>query len=285
MTSPPVRHELNREFVWRDHDGPRRLLTAEQVAGFDRDGFVRVDDAFSPEVVEQMVREIDPFEAEMEDLLRDAGGQLFIARADEITFTVHLVARSAVLRALSASAPLVDLAHDLVGPDTHLYWDQSVYKKPHTDAPFPWHQDNGYAFVVPQAYLTCWVALTDTDETNGCPWVVPGLHRGGTLAHRATDLGFVCLDDAPDAIAVPARAGSIVAFSSLTPHCTGPNTTDTTRKSWIVQYAPSDALIHRPRADGGHDRIALDAPERQYAVLIDGTPVPPGDGAVPTLRS
>lgn len=284
MTDPPARHELNRDFLWHDHDGPRRALTAAQVAQFDRDGFVLVEDAFTPAVVAQMVREIDPFEAEMEGLLRDAGGQLFIARADEITFTVHLVARSAILRALSASAPLVDLAHDLVGPDTHLYWDQSVYKKPHTDAPFPWHQDNGYTFVAPQAYLTCWVALTDTDETNGCPWVVPGLHRGGTLAHRATDLGFVCLDEAPAAIAVPARAGSIVAFSSLTPHCTGPNTTDATRKSWIVQYAPAGALIHRARADGGHDLIPADAPGRQYPVLVGGAPVRSDDVIVPTLR-
>ena len=41
---------------------------------------------------------------------------------------------------------------------------------------FPWHQDNGYAFLEPQQYLTCWIALTDATRENGCPWVVPGLH-------------------------------------------------------------------------------------------------------------
>ena len=71
---------------------------------------------------------------------------------------------------------------DLIGPDVRLYWDQAVYKKPGTESPFPWHQDNGYAFVEPQQYLTCWVALTDATEDNGCPWVVPGLHRRGALA-------------------------------------------------------------------------------------------------------
>jgi ectoine hydroxylase-related dioxygenase (phytanoyl-CoA dioxygenase family) len=269
-------HELNRGFVWRDHDldASRRRLTREQVAQFDRDGFVLVEDAFDPATVARMVAEIDPFEAELEALLREAGGKVFIARADEITFTVHLVTRSAYLRNLSAAPPLVDLVHDLVGDEARLYWDQSVYKKPETGAPFPWHQDNGYTFLEPQAYLTCWVALTDTDETNSCPWVVPGLHRQGTLAHHMTDLGWVCLDDAPDAIAVPARAGSIVVFSSLTPHCTGPNTTDATRKSWIVQYAPDGAVIHRR---DGNDlvRVSADAPDRQYPVLVDGMHVTP----------
>ena len=59
-----------------------------------------------------------------------------------------------------------------------LYWDQAVYKKPDTAAPFPWHQDNGYAYVEPQQYLTCWIALTDATEDNGCPWVVPGRAPG-----------------------------------------------------------------------------------------------------------
>lgn len=269
-------HELNRDFTWIDHDParPRRRLTDEQVRRFDRDGFVLVEDAFDAAQVACMLAQIDPLEAELEALLRAAGGTLFIARADEITFTVHLVTRSAALRELSAAPPLVDVAHDLVGPDVRLYWDQAVYKKPDTDAPFPWHQDNGYTFVTPQAYLTCWIALTDTDEDNGCPWVVPGAHRAGTLAHRSTDLGFVCLDEAPDAVPVPARAGSIVAFSSLTPHCTGPNRTDATRKSWIVQYAPDGAEIHQ-RVGEQDVVVRADAPDRQYRVLVDGVPVAP----------
>ena len=72
--------------------------------------------------------------------------------------------------------------HDLIGPDVRLYWDQAVYKKPGTEE-FRWHQDNGYTFIEPQQYLTCWVALTDTDEKNGCPWVVPGLSDGVRKAY------------------------------------------------------------------------------------------------------
>ncbi len=265
-------HARNQGFEWRDHDldGERRLLSREQIEQFDRDGFVVLEDAFDAGTVARLIAEIDPFEAELEALLRDAGGKLFIARADEITFTVHLVTKSSWLRELTSTSPLVDLAYDLVGPDTRMYWDQSVYKKPDTEAPFPWHQDNGYTFVEPQAYLTCWIALTDTDETNGCPWVVPGIHRRGTLAHHLTDLGWVCFEEAREAVAVPVRAGSIVVFSSLTPHCTGANTTTATRKSWIVQYAPDGAVIHQ--TDGS--LVAATAPQRQYRVLHGGSRPP-----------
>jgi hypothetical protein len=42
-------------------------------------------------------------------------------------------------------------------------------------------------------------------------------------------------------VCVPAKAGSIVCFSSLTPHMTGPNTTDGIRKAYICQYARDGA--------------------------------------------
>ena len=201
------------------------------------------------------------------------GGRFLIARADEITFSTHLVLESEALRQLVSSPPLTDLCADLVGPDVRLYWDQAVYKKPGTTSPFPWHQDNGYAYVEPQQYLTCWIALTDTDEDNGCPWVVPGVHTMGTLAHEETDVGLVCLDRPPGAVPVPARRGSIVVFSSLTPHCTGPNITDGVRKAYIVQYAPDGAAV--VRVDGAElTRMTADDPGRQFRVLFDGHRVP-----------
>ena len=132
------------------------------------------------------------------------------------------------------------MCQDLIGGDVRLYWDQAVYKKADTQEDFPWHQDNGYTFVNPQAYLTCWIPLTDTDETNGCPWVIPKLHKMGTLKHDVTELGYKIKLDDSDAIPVPAKAGDIVVFSSLTPHCTGPN--KQTNERYILQYAPNGAV-------------------------------------------
>jgi ectoine hydroxylase-related dioxygenase (phytanoyl-CoA dioxygenase family) len=268
-------HALNDAFSWSAPPGPYRAITAEQAQAYDEVGAFVFEGAFDQATLDAVMAEIDPVEAEVEAELRTLeGGRLFIARADAITFTTHLVRRSAVLRRLVSSPPLTDLCADLIGPDVRLYWDQAVYKKHDADATFPWHQDNGYAFVEPQQYLTCWIALTDATEDNGCPQVVPGVHRAGTLAHRPTDAGFVCLDDPPGAVTVPARAGDVVVFSSLTPHCTGPNLTDGVRKAYIVQYAPDGATVLARGADGSITRTPADDPSRQFPVLVDGRPVP-----------
>jgi phytanoyl-CoA hydroxylase len=272
--TPPL-HALNTGFGWRDHTGPFRVVTPEQVRQYDELGYFVLEGALAPAEVDELVAEIDPFERRQEEALREMeGGRFFIARADQITFTTHLVVRSPRLRRFTSSALLAGVCADLIGPDVRLYWDQAVYKKPGTESPFPWHQDNGYAFVEPQQYLTCWVALTDATEENGCPWVVPRLHRLGTLAHEYSDIGFVCLDEPADAVPVPAAAGSIVVFSSLTPHSTGPNRTDGVRKAYIVQFAPSGAAVIRPEPAGAGLRVPADDEDRQYEVLRGGRPLP-----------
>jgi ectoine hydroxylase-related dioxygenase (phytanoyl-CoA dioxygenase family) len=272
-------HPWSAGFTWSAHQGPFRLLDPDQVRRFDEEGFFVLEDALDPGRLAAAVEAIDPWEERTTEFLRSQpGGRLLIADAEVITFTVHLVARSQLLRRLAAEPPFTDLVADLIGPDVRLYWDQAVYKKPEAPKEFPWHQDNGYAFVEPQQYLTCWVPLVDATMENGCPWVAPGLHRAGTLAHRWTPVGFQCLEDPVDVVPVPAPAGSIVVFSSLTPHRTGPNLTGDVRKAYILQYAPDGAVALR--GDAGSDepptREPQDAPDRQFFVLRNGGRV---DGA------
>lgn len=139
------------------------------------------------------------------------------------------------------------------------------------NASFEWRR-NGYTYVEPQQYLTCRIALTDADERNGCPWVIPGWHRYGTLAHETTELGQQCVASSTEAVPVAARAGDVVVFSSLTPHRTGPHRTDTVRKAYILQYAPDGA---RCPAAGAADAGLQNDPHCQYPVLLRGAPVPP----------
>ena len=113
------------------------------------------------------------------------------------------------------------------------------------------------------------MALTDTDETNGCPCVLPGLHRKGTLHHKPTELGHEIPLDPSEAITLPLKAGSIAIFSSLTPHRTGPNISEGIRKSYILQYAPegSERLISQSLTEKVNDE------SRQFLILKDGKAV------------
>jgi ectoine hydroxylase-related dioxygenase (phytanoyl-CoA dioxygenase family) len=94
------------------------------------------------------------------------------------------------------------------------------------------------------------------------------------LRHELGPLGYVCAEQTPsDAVCVPARAGSIVAFSSLTPHATGPNHTSDVRKAWIVQYAPDGAVKYEPDGKGGFDPTPANDPGFQFPVVAGGRDV------------
>jgi ectoine hydroxylase-related dioxygenase (phytanoyl-CoA dioxygenase family) len=261
----PTLHPKSDGFKWQGLSAPFRRLTPEQAEQFDEQGWFVLEDAFTADEMDAVAAAIDPFEQTVEAYLRGLeGGRMFIAKADAITFTTHLVAKSAALRAFARHAVFQDLCADIIGPHARLYWDQAVYKKPGNPEEFPWHQDNGYTFIEPQQYLTCWLALNDATTENGCPCVAPRIHRRGTLQHWPTPNGFACLENPQHVIEAPVRKGSIVVFSSLTPHRTGPNLTTGVRKAYILQYAPDGARAFRNPAGAGE---LQNDPARQF--LID----------------
>jgi ectoine hydroxylase-related dioxygenase (phytanoyl-CoA dioxygenase family) len=271
MSITPALHPLNRGFAFGEIAPPFAALTVEQADAWNRDGAFAARGLLTAREVAAVRAAIDPHEARTEAFLASReNGTHGIARAGEISFTVHLVREAPLLADVAGHPAIARLMGDLIGPDVRLYWDQAVYKKPGTREEFPWHQDNGYTFVEPQQYVTCWLALTEATEDNGCPWIVPGLHRLGTLEHRITRLGFRCLEDAPGAQPIELAPGDAAVFSSLTPHRTGPNLTDEVRAAYILQYAPDGA---RAFPAGGGRPQPCDDPQRQFPVLVDGRPV------------
>ena len=266
-------HPWNAGFTWTDHAGPFSTISAAQACEYDEAGCFVFADAFTTAELRAIDDAIAPGETRAREFLSDQpDGRFGVAGVDTQTVAPHLAARSDLLRSLCGRPPLSGIVRDLLGANVRLYWDQAVYKQPHSAEPVLWHQDNGYTFVEPQEYLTCWIAVTDATLENGCVTFIPGAHRGGTLAHESTPIGFECWGDGALARSVPVRAGSIVVFTSLTPHYTAANTTDDVRKAYIVQYAPDGAVAYRPRPDGSRGAAEpQDNERRQFAVVRDGT--------------
>jgi phytanoyl-CoA hydroxylase len=234
-------HRFNNGFEWRPVPRLGGLATAEQCDEFDRDGYALIEGVLD---VDEVAR----------------------VRVDQITFSELLVGRSEVLKAFATSDVYGRLAADFVGPDVRIYWDQAVYKRPEPTREFPWHQDTGYTYTLPQHYLTCWTPLVDATIDNGCPWVLPGMHVRGTLKHWWTDVGWRCVDgERDDAVPVEAKVGDIICFSSLTPHRTGPNVTGGIRKAYILQYCAEGSTAFDPRPQNDESR--------QFVVARGGEPV------------
>jgi ectoine hydroxylase-related dioxygenase (phytanoyl-CoA dioxygenase family) len=271
-------HPWNTGFTWHDHDGARTTLTGAQVEEYDEHGFFVVEDAFDAATLDELDAALAPGDNRTKELLAAIpGGRFSVAGLDTQTVAPHAVAYSDVARNFVAHPTLAGIARDLVGDDVRLYWDQSVYKQPNNAAPVLWHQDNGYTYVEPQAYLTCWVAITDATPDNGCIAVMPGIHHDGTLAHRTSEDGEECWGDWSNAVEVPVRAGSIVVFSSLTPHATKRNLTDEVRKAYIVQYVPEGAVaLHGdPNAGPPSSTEKLADDERRFWIVRGGARVEP----------
>jgi ectoine hydroxylase-related dioxygenase (phytanoyl-CoA dioxygenase family) len=271
-------HPWNTGFVWPDHTGPRTTISAEQARQFDELGYFVVEDAFDAATLARLEAELDPGDEQTKQFLADVpDGRFGVTGLDTQTVAPHAVTRSDYARRFVADEVFAGLARDLIGPDVRLYWDQSVFKQPNGAEPVLWHQDNGYTYVEPQAYLTCWLAVTDATPENGCIAVMPGVYRDGTLEHRSTPVGEECWGDWTAAVEVPVRAGSIVVFTSLTPHATGRNTTNDVRKAYILQYAPDGAVAyHGDPASGPPTKTeVLGDDTRRYWIVRDGARVEP----------
>lgn len=173
---------------------------------------------------------------------------------------VQLCAKSAPIRRFCTNGSHLPAVVRLLGPNVCFTHQQFVTKLPDTGeqrSDIPLHQDDGYGRLEPPLDLTLWVALVDTDERNGCLWIVPRSHHAGLLPHDAAGVNPV-LREAPSsepALALPLRAGEAVAFGGLTLHGSGPNRSSAPRPSLFVRYCdPHVKMV----GEGG--RSVLDDP-------------------------
>ncbi len=148
-----------------------------------------------------------------------------------------------------------DLVLAAVGPDARFFREQVVSKQPGVDDVVPWHQDHAYAPLQP-AFVTCFVALDEITPANGCLWLRPRSHEGGPAPHVPAGAIQRLRDDGDEGVPVPLTKGSVVAFSSLTHHRSGPNDTTHVRRAWVVQHCPADA-VHLGTGSALDDRLRL----------------------------
>lgn len=133
------------------------------------------------------------------------------------------------------------IARECLQADPLLFNEQFVVKGAGKGASFAWHQDSAYVGFDHRPYVTVWIALDDATEENGCVYLLPRDidAQPGIDPHEWQDdtkelNGYFGEETGA---AMRCRAGDIVAFSSLTLHRSGPNTTAKPRRAYIAQYS------------------------------------------------
>ena len=151
------------------------------------------------------------------------------------------------------SKPIKEIVTKLFDGDAFIFNEQFVIKEPNTPSSFNWHQDSGYVNFDHKPYLTTWLALDDTHPLNGPLSIIPTNMEttSEVFTHQWSDKSrdlFIQVDESK-AKELYVSEGTLVVFSSLTPHASGANQSSRTRTAYLAQYSsepiidPSTGLI------------------------------------------
>jgi len=180
---------------------------------------------------------------------------------------------NATLRQLATDPTLGAIAARLMRTEEVRLWhDQLLYKPGGGQAAathsgnIGWHQDSHYWQCTVYELITAWVALGDVTQDNGCMQVVPGSHRWGLLDGSDffnTDLEALKASIEGqsgrkfDLVPCELKAGQVSFHHCLTVHGSGPNRTDSPRRSHVIHLQPSHAYYLGGTASDEHMNVTL----------------------------
>ncbi|MBV9927469.1 MAG: phytanoyl-CoA dioxygenase family protein [Acidobacteria bacterium] len=157
---------------------PARTLTPEQIGQFERDGYLLLENHFTPEEVRLLLDEIPHvFAEDSPRRIKETSG------AVRSVFAVHTTNHT--FRCLSYLNRLVEPARQLLGSEVYIHQFKVNAKVALEGDQWEWHQDFLYwhkedGMPSPRV-LTAVVFLQDVDEFNGPMLLIPGSHREGMI--------------------------------------------------------------------------------------------------------
>lgn len=230
-----------------------KKLTSEQIAHYERDGYVCPVDAFATAQANEWAARLDAFEkSEGQKMTRGHN------------FKPHLL--FPWVNEIVHSPAVLDAVEDLIGPDIRLFHLSVWPKDPGSGAYVSWHQDATYFALDPICHVTAWVALTDAPVESGCMEVVPGSHKLGQLRHaEMQDTGnllsrgqTLAVDfDRSKTAYMPVKAGQFSLHHTHLVHNSRPNRSAHRRVGLGISYIPTYARCT--------------AKDRVTAMLVRGT--------------
>src|SRR6185312_11316133 len=211
-------------------------LTREQIAAFNRDGYLAGIRIFSEEEITEIRRYFD-------DLL----AKTIAAGGDSYSIATAHRSHGRVYDILTDSR-LVSRIRDLIGEDVVGWGSHFFCKMPGDGKRVSWHQDSSYWPLSPSKAVTVWLAIDDADVENACMRFIPGSHHLGHLTYTLSenDEANVLNQTVPEAetLGKPVdnelKAGEISIHSDLLLHGSEANRSNRRRCGLTLRYCPAD---------------------------------------------
>jgi ectoine hydroxylase-related dioxygenase (phytanoyl-CoA dioxygenase family) len=215
-------------------------LTPEQIASFNRDGFLKGIRVFDENEIAARRRFFDDL---LERVLAAGGDSYSIS-------TAHL--KYPEVYDLLTHPRLVAIVKDLLGENVIGWGSHYFCKMPRDGKRVSWHQDASYWPLTPSKTVTIWLAIDDADVENACMRFIPGSHLFGHLTWHLSedDEGNVLNQSVPDAERFGApvdnvlKAGEISIHSDLTLHGSEANDSDRRRCGLTLRYCAADVRAY-----------------------------------------
>lgn len=225
------------------------MLTPAQIESYRRDGYLGVENVFSPAEVADLRRVTDEFvEKSRAITANDAVFDLEPSHTPQNPRLRRLkdpIKQHAVYRQALLNARLLGIVSQLIGPDLTTNGNKLNLKLADVGSPVEWHQDWAFYPHTNDDLLAVGIAMDDSTLENGCLMVIPGSHRGPLLNHHqdgvfigaVTEPGF----QPTGAIPIMLKAGGVSIHHARTLHGSAPNRSARARRLLLFQYCAADA--------------------------------------------
>ena len=145
-------------------------LSSNQLKQYEDKGFVSPIDIFSNEKAKEIRNEIELIEKKMPGELEKSG-----------RYNAHLI--SPLLDEVTHNSDMLDAVQSLIGEDILVCGTTLFIKNPDEKGFVSYHQDAKYIGLEPHNWVTAWVAITDSNENNGCMRMWSGSHKDNLKDH------------------------------------------------------------------------------------------------------
>ena len=145
-------------------------LTSNQLKQYEDEGFVSPIDIFSKEKAKEIRNEIELIEKDMPKELEKSG-----------RYNAHLI--SPLLDEVTHNPKILNAVESLIGKNILVCGTTLFIKNPFVKGFVSYHQDAKYIGLEPYNWVTAWVAITESNEENGCMRMWSGSHKDNLKDH------------------------------------------------------------------------------------------------------
>ena len=145
-------------------------LSSNQLKQYKDEGFVSPINIFSKEKAKEIRNEIELIENKIPGELEKSG-----------RYNAHLI--SPLLDEVTHNSKILDAVQSLIGENILVCGTTLFIKNPNEKGFVSYHQDAKYIGLEPLNWVTAWVAITDSNEKNGCMRMWSGSHKDKLKEH------------------------------------------------------------------------------------------------------